>query len=231
MSNLSEKVILVVGANGAFGNEFCNQLTALGSRVIGTARSAETSDRLNPNLFQRLLLDLSDSQSVEVLCTYLLDTSNKIDGIVLASGVVAFGSIAETPVSVIDQLMRINATSQISLVKLLLPKLIESAALGNEPFVVSISGVIAENPMAGLAAYSASKTALNGYANAASKELRKAGIRWLDARPGHTESGLATRAIFGVAPNFGSGKTVPEVVSRIVSAIEQDEKDLPSTAF
>jgi cyclic-di-GMP-binding biofilm dispersal mediator protein len=53
----------------------------------------------------------------------------------------------------------------------------------------------------------------------------------VDARPGHTESGLATRAIFGQAPNFGAGKTVPEVVTRIVTAIKEDEKDLPSTAF
>jgi cyclic-di-GMP-binding biofilm dispersal mediator protein len=85
--------------------------------------------------------------------------------------------------------------------------------------------------MAGLSAYSASKTALNGYAVAASKELRKAGVNWIDARPGHTESGLASRAIFGIAPNFGQGKSVTEVVSRMVAAIAGQERDLPSSAF
>ena len=97
--------------------------------------------------------------------------------------------------------------------------------------MVSISGVIAENPMAGLAAYSASKSALLGYANAAGKELKKLGIRWLDARPGHTESGLATRAVFGQAPNFGTGFEVSHVVSRIIRGITEDEKDLPSSSF
>jgi hypothetical protein len=70
-----------------------------------------------------------------------------------------------------------------------------------------------------------------GFATAATRELKKIGVRWLDARPGHTESGLATRAVFGTAPNFGAGKTVTEVVSRIIRAIQEDDKDLPSSEF
>jgi cyclic-di-GMP-binding biofilm dispersal mediator protein len=85
--------------------------------------------------------------------------------------------------------------------------------------------------MPGLAAYSASKTALQGFAQAAAKELRKSRIRWMDARPGHTDSGLAGRAIFGTAPNFGEGMTVEHVTSRIIQGILGDERDLPSSAF
>jgi cyclic-di-GMP-binding biofilm dispersal mediator protein len=165
------------------------------------------------------------------LANYLITEPGSIDGIVLASGLVAFGTVGETPATVVENLMKVNATGQIALVQQLLPKLLESAAAGNEPFIVSISGVIAESPMAGLSAYSASKTAINGFATAAVRELKKIGVRWLDARPGHTESGLASRAVFGTAPNFGAGKSVPEVVSRIVRAIQEDEKDLPSSEF
>ena len=50
------KRILVVGANGAFGAEFCNQLMARGASVLGTARSADSSVRLRADLEQRLLL-------------------------------------------------------------------------------------------------------------------------------------------------------------------------------
>ena len=231
MSAISEKVILVVGANGAFGTEFSNQLAASGAKVLGTARSAETSSRLSPTLEKGLILDLSDSTSIQTLANYLLAEPGSIDGIVLASGLVAFGTVGETPASVVENLMKVNATGQIALVQQLLPKLLESAAAGNEPFIVSISGVIAESPMAGLSAYSASKTAINGVAPAAVRELKKIGVRWLDARPGLTESGLASRAVFGTAPNFGAGKSVPEVVSRIVRAIQEDEKDLPSSEF
>ena len=225
------QTILVIGANGAFGSEICQQLTAAGARVIGTASSAQSSIRLRADLAQRLLLDLENQDSIDTLATYLNSSDEPIDGIVIASGLVAFGAIAETPIEVLNRLTQVNALGPISLVSKLISKLKQSTDSGKQPFVVSISGVIAETPMPGLAAYSSSKTALHGYSIAASKELKKMGIRWLDARPGHTDSGLAGRAIFGTAPNFGTGMQVSHVVSRIVQAIKSDEKELPSTSF
>jgi cyclic-di-GMP-binding biofilm dispersal mediator protein len=231
LSRFTGKNILLVGASGAFGSEFCNQLMLAGAAVLGTASSNESSVRLRADLTQRLLLNLEDAASVETLANYLSSQNEPIDGIVLAAGLVAFGNITDTPHAVTERLLQVNALGQINLVQRLLGKLQESAAAGREPFVLSISGVIAEAPLPGLAAYSASKTAIHGYAQAASKELRKAGISWVDARPGHTESGLAGRAIFGTAPNFGAGKTVPDVVARMLAGLTLGERDLPSTAF
>ena len=231
MTVLSGSTILVVGANGAFGREFSQQLRAAGARVYGTATNAETSSRLSPDLDQRLLLDLESQESINTLANYLQNVPESLDGIVLASGLVAFGAISDTPSEVQARLTQVNALGQISLTSQLVSKLKAAKDGGGEPFVVSISGVIVEMPMAGLAAYSSSKSALHGFALAAAKELRRLGIRWLDARPGHTESGLATRAIFGQAPNFGSGLEVTNVVARILKGIAEDEKDLPSTEF
>jgi N-carbamoyl-L-amino-acid hydrolase len=45
------------------------------------------------------------------------------------------------------------------------------------------------------------------------------------------ETGLAGRAIGGVAPAFPQGMSADQVADRIVTAIVEDEKDLPSTAF
>ena len=231
MSELQGRQILVVGASGAFGNEFCTQLEAVGANVIGTARNAYSAVRLQPQLEQRLLLNLEDPQSIQTLATYLTASQTTIDGIVLASGLVAFGSVAETSAAVLQRLTQVNTLGQIDLVQQLLPSLVQSSTAGRSPFVVSISGVIAERPMAGLSAYSASKAALHAYATAAQREYQKLGIRWLDARPGHTESGLANRAIAGTAPNFGVGMAVDLVIGRIIKAVLDDEKDLPSGSF
>lgn len=221
------KKILVVGASGAFGAEFCSQLMAQGALVAGTARSAESSVRLRADLDQRLLLDLEKSESIEQLANYLTE----LDGVIFASGLVAFGSIESTPPEVLERLMKVNALGQMQLLSRLTPRLKASAVAGREPFVLTISGVISEQPMAGLSAYSASKTALVGFASAAAKELRKDGISVIDARPGHTESGLASRAIYGTAPHFGLGKSVEAVVGRILNGVLNGEKDLPSSAF
>jgi cyclic-di-GMP-binding biofilm dispersal mediator protein len=82
-----------------------------------------------------------------------------------------------------------------------------------------------------MAAYVTSKTAHSTWLKALAMEARRDGIRILDARPGHTETGLATRAVAGVAPSFPSGMTAQHVVSVIVRAIEDGTKDLPSEAF
>lgn len=231
MSQLAGKTILVVGANGAFGSAISQKLMDSGAAVLGTARSGETSVRLDSNLAGRLLLDLEQPASIKVLADYLLGQATPLDGIILAAGLVGFGQIADTPANLSSRLLQVNALGQIDLIQRLLPKLSDSVLAEREPFIVSISGVIAETPMPGLAAYSASKTAIYGFAQAAAKELRKSRIRWMDARPGHTESGLAARAIFGSAPNFGPGMAVDQVVERILKGILEDERDLPSTAF
>ena len=222
-NSLRGKHVLVVGASGAIGSEIANQLVSLGALVSGTASSVQSSVKLRADLHQRLILNLESQESIANFISYV--ANQKLDGIILAAGLVAFGSIAETPAAVVNRLMQVNALGQIQLVS----GLIE--ALNPGGFILSISGVITEQPMAGLAAYSASKTALAGYAKAASKEVRKMGISWIDARPGHTESGLAGRAIFGTAPAFGVGMSVEVVVARLINGILAHETDLPSEAF
>ena len=229
MSELTGRNILVVGASGALGAEFVRQLTAQGASVIATSSSSESASRIPSEPASKFALNLEDQRSIREFVDHLTDAGVTLDGVVLATGLVAFGSIAETPAEIASRLMQVNFLGQAQLVKEL--QVLIQASVSEQPFVVSISGVVAEQPMAGLAAYSASKTALYGYAQAAARELRRAQIRWIDARPGHTETGLAGRAIFGVAPAFGQGHTAEKVVARIVEAISNDEKDLPSGSF
>jgi cyclic-di-GMP-binding biofilm dispersal mediator protein len=216
MATLENKTILVIGASGGLGRHFVDQLGESGASVI----SASSGD-----------VNLESAESIERFAKHVSANHGSVDGVVLAAGIVAFGQISETPPEVRERLMRVNFLGQVDLVSALLPSLASSAEAGNAPFVLSISGVIAESPIAGLAAYSASKTALLGYAQAAARELRRASIRWIDARPGHTETGLATRAIFGQAPAFGAGLEPAAVVARMIEAIKKDEKDLPSGSF
>ena len=65
----------------------------------------------------------------------------------------------------------------------------------------------------------------------AAREVRRSGIRVIDARPGHTETELSRHPIAGETPKFPTGLEPAAVAQRIVEAIAGDEKDLPSTAF
>jgi cyclic-di-GMP-binding biofilm dispersal mediator protein len=231
MSDLKSKNILVLGASGVLGSTIATKLAGLGAQVMATSSNLESAEKVPGVCNPRLLVDLSNPESIRVLIEYLLDSDAKIDGIINATGVVAFGNYTELDSDVLQKLFSVNATGPIQLIQGLLPALKSSSTNGNDPFIVTISGVVAESPMAGLAAYSASKAALHSFTQAISRELRRDGIRVLDARPGHTETGLAGRAIGGTAPAFPTGMSAEHVVDRIVKAIVEDEKDLPSTAF
>ena len=231
MTDLKSKSILVLGGSGVLGANLTTKLAEAGAIVMTTSSSLESAEKVPHAGNPRLLLDLTNQESIEVLVNYLIDSGVKIDGVINATGVVAFGNFSELDSKTLASLFSINATGPIQLLKGLLPILKTSAAESREPFIVNISGVVAESPMAGLAAYSASKSAIHAFNQAIARELRRDGVRVLDARPGHTETGLAERAIAGVAPNFPKGMTADFVAERIIKAIIEDERDLPSSAF
>jgi cyclic-di-GMP-binding biofilm dispersal mediator protein len=231
MSDLKARNILVLGASGVLGSNIATKLAQAGATVMATSSTLESAERVPHAGNPRLLVDLTNPESIRVLIEYLIESNAKIDGIVNATGVVAFGNFTDLSPEVLTKLFAVNTTGPIQLIQGLLPALKASAAEGNDPFIVNISGVVAETPMAGLAAYSASKAAFFAFNQAISRELRRDGIRVIDARPGHTETGLAGRAIGGVAPAFPTGMSADQVSDRIVKAILEDEKDLPSSAF
>ena len=85
--------------------------------------------------------------------------------------------------------------------------------------IVTLSAVVAEMPTAGMAAYSTVKSAVTAFDAAAARELRRSGIRLIDVRPPHTETGLAERPIAGTAPSLPAGRDPDDVAARIVAAI------------
>jgi short-subunit dehydrogenase len=223
---IANKRFLVVGASGVLGGEIVKLLTEKGAIVSGSASSNDSAAKIPAKVEVRLLLDLTSPESIKTLSDYLI-AATELDGIINAAGVVAFGEVKDLTAETVGKLMAINASGPMQLFSTLTAKLAEK----EESVVVNITGVVAETPLPGIAAYSASKFAIDGFLAAAAREWRRQGIRAISARPGHTETGLASRAIAGEAPKFPEGMTAQHVAQRIVAAIENDEKELPSTAF
>jgi cyclic-di-GMP-binding biofilm dispersal mediator protein len=227
MTSLTNTTVLVIGATGGIGQDLCAALQHAGATVIGTSRDAAKFSSMTATTSSQRILDLADGDSIAAFLDDIESDGVALNGIIVAAGVVGFGNAVDVPAAGFDRMMAINATGPIHVLSALSPIVGESG----DGFVVTLSGMIAETPMAGLSAYSASKAALHAFSVAAGREFRRLGVRFIDARPGHTESGLATRALFGEAPNFGAGLTTETVAARIVAAILNDEKDLRSSAF
>lgn len=221
--------ILVLGGSGVLGGELVRQLRAAGYEVLATATSVESAARIPNEASLRLLLDLRSPESIEILANYLNDSLDNLTGIVNAAGVAAFGELANS--DTVEQVFEINAIGPIEFAQKMLPLLRKSSNVENKTFFAAITGVVAEQPMPGMALYSASKSALSGYLRAMAKQERKNGVRFIDLRPGHTETGLANRPVQGEAPTMPTGMTPESVASKIVAAIQSEESELAASAF
>lgn len=216
--------VLVAGATGGLGSAIAAELVRRGATLTMVARDADRLAAL-PVEGRRLALDLRNPGAAVRAVTAACQHGGRLDAVVNAVGVVAFGPFEQLSVDTMEELFLTNTFLPILLTQAAL------AAMGAGGVIVNISGVIAERNLPGMAAYGASKAALRSLDEAVAREARRRRIRVIDARPPHTETGLAGRAIEGVAPDLGVGLAPSTVAVVIVDAMAGDTADLPSSAF
>ena len=219
------KKILVIGASGVFGSLISQTLVARGAHVYGSAKDSATAEKLPAQVSTKLLLDLENPASIEAVISYL--SAETLHGIINAAGVVGFGRAQETSATDAAKLMQINHLGPAAVIS----GLYESLKRAEGGFVSSITGVVAEKVFPGMSAYTASKTAHSAFLSSIAIEWRRDKIQITEARPGHTETGLATRALFGQAPAFQQGMTPEHVVEVLLTGIENGTPLLSSDAF
>ena len=217
--------VVVTGASGGIGRHIAKQLAEVGARLTLVARDRNALESLGIDATV-VSADLRDAEAGRTIVAAALASNNTLDGLVNAAGVVAFGSLADTADEIIEDLFLTNVLGPLWLMRAAIPALTESRG-----FIANISAVVAEQPRAGMAAYAASKAALTAADRALTRELRAAGITVTDARPPHTETGLADRPISGIAPRLREGLRPEDVARRIVAAIIVGEREIPAEAF
>ena len=211
--------VVVVGASGGLGAQIAAELARAGARVSVIVRDHTRLD--GANVSQYALADVTDHEALRTAFASVAP----FDGVVNAVGVVAFGNVTDLDDATLARLFAVNAIAPIVMLR-------ESAGhMSDGGFFVNISGVVATQPVAGMAAYSASKAAAWAAMTAAARELRRRRIDVIDARPPHTETGLATRPLAGVAPKMPEGLSPVAVAARIVAAVVSGERELPTEAF
>ena len=216
--DFAQKVALVAGGTGGLGQVITSELRVRGCAVVTCSRTPNNDPT-------HIVADLRSPEEAQSMINTVLDQHGSLDIVVNAIGVVAFGEIVSTSIDTVEELFLTNTFSHIFLMQAALPQMKKGSVL------VGISGVIAEQNLPGMAAYGASKAAARSFNEALSREARRLGVRVIDARPPHTETGLTTRSIAGIAPKFPQGLNPVSVAQRIVFAIASGEDDLPSTAF
>ena len=213
MTTLQGSLFLVVGATGGLGAPIARELEARGAYVLRTSRTS-------PDLAADITDASQRSRVVELVAEH-----GGIDGLIVASGEVGFGLHGAVSAADISRIVDVDLTAPLALVSELLPHVKDD---GN---ITLITGAVVDFPTLGMAAYTAAKAGLSASCAVLRRELRSRKINVLDARPPHTETGLAGRAIYGEAPKMKEGLDPDVVAKRIVDAIAENEPELAPVVF
>ncbi len=234
--NLDGAVVAIVGATGGLGTPLAHQFAERGAQVVLVGRDAErlgVTAAGHPQLNDAALVvcDVRDPEAGDVLAAAVTEKFGRLDGVVFAHGVVAFGNLVDTPDDVMEELFLTNVLGPLWMLKRLVPILSAPAGSRDGGFVVNLSAVVAESPLPGMSAYSATKAALTAADTSLTRELRRSGITVCDVRPPHTETGLADRPLAGAAPRLPEGLSPARVAHVVVEAVVARSNEVPSDAF
>lgn len=224
--DLQDARVLILGGSGVLGGAIATHLKSRGAKVAlagrNEARLREQASALGD--VPTIVFDMKIPADGRRVVEEAIDALGGLDGIVNAAGVVAFGPLADLTDQTLEELVIVDFMAPLRIIRIALPHL-------ENGFVVNLTGVVAESPVAGLVAYSAVKSALSAAAKGLTRELRRSNVHFLDARPPHTETGLAERPIAGTAPQMPAGLD-PEIVARtVVDGLAAGQRELAASAF
>lgn len=223
--SLGEARILIVGASGGMGRPLTAALLDRGASLALAGRDRSRLAELGVTRERTITYDLADPAAAQPLIATATVALRGLDGVICCAGAVAFGPLDEIPVDMLQKLVAVGLVGPLALARAAIP------VLPRGGFVLNVSGVVAEIPTAGIATYSAAKAGISAGFQALAREVRPRGISVIDARPPHTETGLAGRSLHGKPPRMREGLDPGVVVERLVRAIELDERDVPASSF
>jgi len=177
METIKGKNILVTGATGGIGSHTVKLLASGGANVFITGRNKEKLEQIaieNKIPGERIFAaDLSDSTQVELLKENYFKAFQTIDVLVNSSGVGIIKPLEQLSETDFLQSLDANLLASFLLVKAFLPAMKEAKT----GLIINIPGVLGKVPMAGAAAYSASKYGLVGMMQSIREELKRTNIR------------------------------------------------------
>lgn len=211
MSN--QKTVWVTGASSGLGLHTAMALKEDGWRVIAGARSFEDGEK---DGIHRLKLDVTDEESIRRFCEKAQEIASP-DALVQCAGVLVLGSCEETGTEEFRRVMDTNYLGMVRVNRAVLP-LMRAQGSGKIVLFSSINGLMG---IPFQSAYTASKHAIEGYAECLAMEVKPFGIQVMLVEPGDHRSGSDQYRSHAAAMSDAS--PYAEEYERAVAQIAHDE--------
>ena len=213
---MTSKVVLITGASSGIGRSCADHLADRGYTVVGASRRGAADAT-----WASLSMDVDDDSSVAAGIEQVVREHGGIDAVVPCAGWGLAGAVEQTPIGDARAQLETNFFGVVRTVTAALPSL--RARAGRIVVISSIGGVIG---LPFQAYYSASKFALEGWAEALAWEVKPFGVGVTLVQPGNFRTGFtgARRTVGDAGSAHGAGDDDPYRAARD-KAVRQMERD------
>ncbi|HEY1175159.1 MAG TPA: SDR family NAD(P)-dependent oxidoreductase [Phytomonospora sp.] len=179
---------LITGASRGFGRALAESALKTGDRVVAAVRRPESVADLAAahTDFHAVAFDVLDAGAAPGLVRAVLDRFGRLDVLVNNAGRAVVGAVEEVGDASLRELMDLHLFGPAALVRAALPSM---RAQGGGT-IVQMSSQGGRMSFPGVAAYSASKFALEGWSEALAGEVAPFGIRVMIVEPSRFRTGF-----------------------------------------
>lgn len=193
MSN-STKVAIVTGAGSGLGYGIAEKFVSLGIKTILVGRDVEKLKNAQANLGELSFVrpcDLTDLKSIPLFIQSIVQEFGKIDILVNNAGINMKKDFVEVTDEDFQKIIHTNLTAVFSITR----EVVKDMLTRENGSVINISSMAAQYGLPRVIAYSASKTAIEGFTRAMASELSGRGIRINCIAPGFIETPMTAKAL------------------------------------
>jgi NAD(P)-dependent dehydrogenase (short-subunit alcohol dehydrogenase family) len=171
------KTVLITGCSSGYGLETARHFHAQGWNVIATMRTPQTEVLPRSERLRLLPLDVTKPESIATA----LEAAGPIDVLVNNAGVGLFGAFEVTPMATVRDVFETNTFGMMAMTQAVLPQF----RARKSGLVVNVTSTVTLAPMPLVAAYTASKTAIEGFTESLAFELEPFNVRVKLVEPGY----------------------------------------------
>ena len=195
-ARLQKKLVLITGASSGIGRAAAVEFARHGARVIGLARSSERLDELagelgGPPRFTAVPADLADAAAMERAMARIGAEIGVPDVVVANAGIGLDALVQHTTDEELHRVLEVNVVGVVRTIRPFLPAMLERRS-GR---ILLVSSIVGKRGIPHYGAYSASKFALHGLADALRAELHGRGVSVGVICPSSTESEFQARVL------------------------------------
>ena len=176
------KIVLITGCSSGFGKATAQLFLDKGWNVIATMRRPGDNSIEGPaDRLRVVALDVTDAESIKAAIGEATGLFGGVDVLVNNAGIGVFSPLETTSDEAIRHLFETNAFSVMAMVRAIVPHMRERRS----GTIVNVTSSVIFNPQPMVAAYTASKTAVEGLSESLYHELLPFGIHVKVVEPGY----------------------------------------------